>query len=186
MSELPELAPFLNPPGQAGQLAWLMHRLFTVSEWGVDGLGREQFNYTFEEKTNSVGFDVWHVVRTADNIIHFVFEREQPVWLQGRFDERWGLPKVVQGTGQPSVDAFALDFPEPEEFKEYIRAVSEAVVPRVAAMSEAYLAESVFIRPWGEVRRSEALGWGIIAHGNGHLGRVGLARTLWGLPGLPF
>jgi len=130
--------------------------------------------------------DVWHVVRTADNIIHFVFEREQPVWLQQRFDERWNLPRVIQGTGQPSEDAFALRFPEPEEFKRYIRAVAAAAPPRIASMSEAYLAEPVTIKPWGEVRRSEAIGWGLIAHGNGHLGRVGLARTLWGLPGLPF
>jgi hypothetical protein len=181
-----ELAPFLNSPGQAAQLAWLTQRLFTVCEWAVDGLSVEQFNDTFGEVTNSPAFDVWHVVRTVDNITHFVFERQQPVWLQQRFDERWNLPKVVQGTGQPREDAFALRFPEPEEFMRYIRAVSEAVVPRIAAMSEAYLAETVMIKPWGEVRRSEAIGWGFIAHGNGHLGRVGLARTLWGLPGLPF
>jgi hypothetical protein len=181
-----ELAPFLNPPGQAAQLAWLTQRLFTVSEQAVDGLSIEQFNDTFGEKTNSVGFDVWHIVRTVDNIIHFVFEREQPIWLQQRFDEQWNLPKVVQGTGQPSVDAFALRFPEPEEFKRYIRAVAAAVVPRIEAMPDEYLAGEVTIRPWGEVRRSEAIGWGFISHGNGHLGRVGLARTLWALPGLPF
>jgi hypothetical protein len=181
-----ELAPFLNSPDQAAQLAWLTQRLFTVSEWAVDGLSREQFNDTFGDRTNSVAFDVWHIVRTVDNITHFVFEREQPVWLQQRFDEQWNLPKVVQGTGQPSVDAYALHFPEPEEFKRYVDAVAEAVVPRIAAMSDAYLAEPVVIRPWGEVRRCEAIGWGFIAHGNGHLGRVGLARTLWGLKGLPF
>lgn len=181
-----ELAPFLNPSGQPEQLAWLTQRLFAVCEWAVDGLSVEQFNDTFGEVTNSAAFDVWHVVRTVDNITHFVFERDQPVWLRQRFDERWNLPKVIQGTGQPREDAFALQFPEPEEFKRYIRAVAAAVVPRIAAMSEAYLAERVTIKPWGEVRRSEAIGWGFIAHGNGHLGRVGLARTLWGLPGLPF
>ena len=183
---MPELAPFLNPPGQAAQLAWLTQRLLTVSEWAVEGLSLDQFNHTFEDRTNSVSFDVWHVVRTVDNITHFVFEREQPVWLQQRFDEQWSLPKVLQGTGQPRQDAFALRFPAPEEFTRYIDAVAAAVVPRIAAMSDAYLADRVSIKPWGDVRRSEAIGWGFIAHGNGHLGRVGLARTLWGLPGLPF
>lgn len=181
-----DLAPFLNPPDQSAQLAWLTQRLFTVCEWAVEGLSPEQFNDTFAQTTNSVAFDVWHVVRTVDNITHFVFEREQPIWLTHRFDEQWRLPKVIQGTGQPSADAFALRFPEPEEFTRYIRAVAEAVVPRIAAMSEPYLAERVAIKPWGEVRRSEAIGWGFIAHGNGHLGRAGLARTLWGLKGLPF
>ncbi|MGD9892318.1 MAG: hypothetical protein AB7R89_19835 [Dehalococcoidia bacterium] len=49
-----ELAPFLNPPGQAAQFAWLTQRLFAVSEQAVDGLSVEQFNDTFGEKTNSV------------------------------------------------------------------------------------------------------------------------------------
>jgi len=181
-----KMAPYLNPPDQGAQLAWLTQRLLVVSEQAVDGLSREQFNDTFGEKTNSVAFAVWHVVRTVDNVTHFVFEREQPVWLQQHFDEQWHLPKVNQVTGQPSEDAFALQFPEPEEFKRYISAVSDAVLPRIAAMSEAYLAERVSIKPWGEVLRSEAIGFGFIAHGNGHLGRVGLARTLWGLPGLPY
>jgi hypothetical protein len=43
-----------------------------------------------------------------------------------------------------------------------------------------------FIRPWGEVPRMEAIGHGLIGHGNGHLGRVSYARTLFGLKGLGF
>jgi len=31
--------------------------------------------YTHGRRAKSVGFDVWHVVRTADHVIHFVFER---------------------------------------------------------------------------------------------------------------
>jgi hypothetical protein len=32
----------------------------------------------------------------------------------------------------------------------------------------------------------EAILHGLIGHGNGHLGRASLARTLYGLEGLPF
>jgi hypothetical protein len=183
---MPKFPPFMNPPDMGHQYAWLTQRLLAVSEWAVDGLTLEQFNDTFGGKTNSVAFDVWHVVRTVDNIVHFVFEREQPVWLQQHFDEQWNLPRVVQGTGQPADEAHALHFPEPDEFKRYIEAVNDSVVPRIAAMDDEYLREKVWIRPWNDVLRSEAISWGFIGHGNGHLGRVGLARTIWGLKGLPY
>ena len=126
------------------------------------------------------------MVRTVDNIIHFVFEREQPVWLSGNFYEQWGLPKVDQGTGMDSDDAYAMQFPEADEMKRYIRAVSDAVVPKVAAMSEEYLAETHYLRPWGVIPRIEALAYGLIAHGNGHLGRASYVRTLLGKQGLPY
>ncbi|MEX2081721.1 MAG: DinB family protein, partial [Dehalococcoidia bacterium] len=145
-----DFPPFHNPPALAAQYAWLTQRLLAVSEWAVDGLSAEQLNDTFAGKTNSVGFDVWHIVRTVDNITHFVFEREQPVWLRDGFDHRWDLPRVAQGTGQPSEDAYALHFPGPGEFKRYIGAVAAAVVPRIGAMSDAYLATPVFINPWGD------------------------------------
>ena len=146
----------------------------------------EQFNDTRDGLTNSIAWDVWHMVRTTDNIIHFVFEREQPVWLTQGFDTRWGLPKVEQGTGMPADDAYALTFPEPAEFSLYTKAVAEAVVPRIEAMTFEYLSVLHNIRPWGEIPRMEAIGHGLIGHGNGHLGRVSLARNLVGLKGLPF
>jgi hypothetical protein len=143
-------------------------------------------NDTRDGLTNSLGFDVWHVVRTIDNIIHFVFERETPVWLQQSFHEQWGLPKVDQGTGMDSSDAYGLVFPLPEEFDRYVQATREAVVPSIAAMSDTYLADTLFIHPWGDVPRMEAIGHGLIGHGNGHLGRASYQRTLFGLPGLPY
>ncbi len=180
------LPGFGNPPTMPAQYATLIERLLQYCEWGADGLTREQFNDTFAGTTNSAGFDIWHVVRTIDNIIHFVFEREQPVWLAQSFHEQWGLPKVDQGTGMEEALAHGLPFPEPTEFNRYTVAVKEAVVPRVAAMSMEYLATPLFIRPWGDVPRMEAIGHGLIGHGNGHLGRVSLARNLYGLKGLPF
>jgi len=149
-------------------------------------LNDEQWHDTAGGRTNSPAFDIFHVVRTIDNIIHFVFEREQPVWLKQSFHERWSLPKVDQGTGMDPNDAYSLTFPEPSEFKLYTRAVAEAVVPKVASMSDAYLAEVQTIRPWGPIPRMEAILHGLIGHGNGHLGRASYARTMVGLDGLPY
>ncbi len=183
---MPNLPGFGNPPTLPAQYSVLLGRVLLYCDLAVDGMTAAQLSDTRGGLTNSAGFDVWHVARTIDNIIHFVFEREQPVWLREGFYERWGLPKVDQGTGMDPTDAYSMAFPGPDAFKAYHRAVAEAIVPRVAAMSMAYLAEAQFIRPWGDVPRMEAIGHGLIGHGNGHLGRASYARTLLGLPGLPF
>lgn len=183
MANLPGMG---NEPTMPAQYAALVGRVLQYSLTASAGLTREQFNHTFDGKTNSIAFDIWHVVRTIDNIVHFVFERQQPVWLRDSFHEQWGLPKVDQGTGMEPGMAYGLPFPEPAEFDRYTNAVAEAVVPRIAGMSMEYLAETQFIRPWGDVPRMEAIGHGLIGHGNGHLGRVSLARNLFGLPGLPY
>ena len=187
MTERPPNLPGMgNPPSGAAQMSRLIERLLSWSEMAVDDLSTEQLADTRGGLTNSLGWDVWHVVRTVDNIVHFVFEREQPVWLSGTFHETWGLPKVDQGTGMDSDDAYAMRFPEAEEMKRYCGTVSDAVVPKIAAMSEAYLAETHYIRPWGVIPRIEAIGYGLVAHGNGHLGRASYVRTLLGKSGLPY
>jgi hypothetical protein len=168
------------------QLALLVERLLETAQKAVEGLTVEQLCAAPQGKTNSIGWDVWHVVRTADNVIHFVFDRAQPVWLQGGFHEKWGLPKVEQGTGMPEADAYALHFPEPAEFNRYTKAVAESVVPRIRGMSLEYLSEITTLRPWGDVPRMEAIGQVLVAHGNGHLGRVSMARSLLGLEGLGY
>jgi hypothetical protein len=183
---LANMRGFGNPPDAAAQSASLIKRVLDYSVAATEGLTVEQLCDTRGAVTNSIGWDVWHVVRTVDNIMHFVFERDQPVWLRDNFHERWNLPRVDQGTGQDPNDAYSLRFPEPDEFNTYTRAVSEAVVPKIEAMSPEYLATVMTIRPWGEVPRIEAIGHGLIGHGNGHLGRVSLSRTLYGLPGLGY
>jgi hypothetical protein len=183
MANLPGMG---NPPTVAAQYSVLVDRVLLYAQRAVDELTVDQLCDTHGGVTNSIGWDVWHVVRTIDNIIHFVFEREQPVWLEQGFDSAWGLPRVDQGTGQDPNDAYSLRFPEPGEFNRYTTEVQKAVVPRIAAMSDEYLAQVLFIRPWGEIPRMEAIGHGLIGHGNGHLGRASLARALYGLPGLPY
>ncbi len=183
MANLPGMG---NPPTIAAQQSVLVARVLQYCDLAVDGMTAEQLSDTRGGITNSAGFDVWHVLRTVDNIVHFVFEREQPVWLRDGFHEAWGFPKVDQGTGMDPNDAYSLRFPGPEQFKRYSAAVAASVVPRIAAMSDEYLATVQTIRPWGEVPRMEAIGHGLIGHGNGHLGRASYVRTLNGLPGLPY
>ncbi|MBE0608180.1 MAG: DinB family protein [Dehalococcoidia bacterium] len=186
MSQPPNLPGMGNPPTLQAQLSTVTGRVLQYSLRATDGLTVEQLCDTRGGVTNSIGWDVWHVVRTIDNIIHFVFDRDQPVWLRHSFHERWSLPRVDQGTGQDPNDAYSMRFPPPEEFNTYTRAVLDAVVPRIANMGDAYLAEVQAIRPWGPIPRMEAILHGLIGHGNGHLGRASYARTLFGLEGLPY
>lgn len=183
---MPNLPGMGNAPTMPAQYAALIRRVLQYSEAAVDGLTVQQLCDTRGATTNSIGWDVWHVVRTIDNIVHFVFEREQPVWLRDGFDAKWGLPRVDQGTGQDPNDAYSMAFPDPAEFSTYTRAVAEDVVPRIAGMSMEYLSQTLFIRPWGDVPRMEAIGHGLIGHGNGHLGRASYSRALHGLKGLPY
>ena len=164
----------------------LMDRIFANSIRCIEDLSVEELNHLPHEAANSIGFDVWHIARTIDNVLFFVFEREQPLWLRDGYHERFGLPKVAQGTGMSDDDAHALRFPDPAAFLEYVRALREEAVPRLAAMTDAYLAEVVTLKPWGERSRLDHIGQTIIAHCNSHLGKASLARTLLGHEDLGF
>mgnify|MGYP006275242387 CR=1 FL=1 len=108
------------------------------------------------------------------------------MWLTQGFDDRFALPKVAQGTGMSTEEARALRFPEPAVFLEYVRALRAVAVPRLRAMSAEYLAEPVLLKPWGELPRLDHIGQTIVAHGNSHLGKASLARTLLGHDDLGF
>lgn len=177
---------FGNPPTLQGQLSSLTGRVLVYCSLGMESLTDEQWHDTSGDRTNSTAFDIFHVVRTIDNIIHFVFDREVPVWLQHDYPGRWNLPRVDQGTGMDPATAYAMRFPAPEVFDEYVQAVRAAVVPRIEGMSDEYLQTFMTIRPWGSVSRAEAIMHGLIGHGNGHLGRVSYLRDMWGLKGLAY
>jgi uncharacterized damage-inducible protein DinB len=150
----------------------------------VEDLNEDEVHFRPGEHCNSIGFDAWHIARTADNLIHFAFERDQPVWLQQGLDAAWGLPKADQGTGMSPEDAYALRFPSGELLAKYANDVAAAIVPRIEAMSDEYLATSTMIRPQGELPRYQIIGQVIINHGNNHIGQLNLERTLLGKPGL--
>ena len=153
---------------------------------GVDGLTSEQMHFRPSELSNSLAWEAWHVFRTADNIVHFAFERERPIWLQQGLDEAWDLPRVEQGTGMDPDAAHQLVFPEASKLAAYGGDVRGAVVPRIEAMSDDYLQVVSEIRPWGEISRQETIGQTLIAHGNGHLGQLAAGRALLGLSGAGF
>lgn len=167
-------------PTIPAQLALHVDRLLGNCLRSIEDLTQAELNHRPGDEVNSIGFDIWHVVRTIDNVIFFVFDREQPIWLRDGFDERFGLPRVAQGTGMAQDESHALEFPEPSAFREYVEAVRAAVMPKIAAMSVEELSETTELRPWGDRPKMEHIGQVLIAHGNGHLGRTSMARSLIG------
>ena len=151
---------------------------------GLRDLDQEELHFRPGENCNSIAFDAWHIARTADNLVHFAFEREKPVWLQQGLDEAWGLPKVNQGTGMAPTDAYALRFPEPPALTQYCNDVAAAIVPRIEQMTDEYLLTPIVIKPNGELPRYQIIGQVIVNHGNNHIGQINLALTLLGKSGL--
>ncbi len=163
----------------AALYAQYVDRAFSNAVRTVEDLSLAEMNRLVHPGGNSIAWDVWHLVRTMDNIVFFVFERDQPVWLTGEFDTRFGLPRVAQGTGMPTEEAQALQFPEASVFLEYVNAARTACVERVRGMSDEYLATPTLLRPWGEVPRTQHL-LQMLVHANGHLGQGSIARALIG------
>ena len=150
----------------------------------VTELTATELQYRPEGPCNSIGFDAWHIGRTADNLIHFAFDRDKPVWLQQELNEKWNLPKVDQGTSMTPEEAYALVFPEGDQLAKYIRDVRDAIVPKIRDMSMDYLLEEMYIRPNGDLAKYEIIGQVIINHGNQHYGQINMAVTMLGKPGL--
>ena len=161
-------------------LSLLVGRMLENCSKSLIDLTHDEIHFRAAPTANSIAFEMWHVARTVDNVIFFAFDREQPVWLREGYEERFGLPKTAQGTGMTPEEAYALRFPEPEALAEYIDAVKAGVQPRLEAATQEYLDTVSPIRPWGERSRAEHLWQVLVAHGNGHLGSVTMARAILG------
>lgn len=153
-------------------------------EGALSGLTDEQFHFRPSESTNHIAFTAWHLVRTEDNIVQFVLQRKQTVWLERGLNDAWGLPKAAQGTGMPSEEAVAMHLPGAEPFLQYARGVWAATDAYLSTLTAEELARVARVMPFGEIPVSLALGQTIIAHGNQHLGEVWLSKELQGLTGI--
>ena len=146
----------------------------------VADLSDEELHALPQQAPNTIGFIAWHVLRSADNVVLFAFQRERTVWMRQGLHEAWGLPRIEQGTGMEQAEAAAVRFPGAAALADYGRAVRDEVLPRIEAMSDDYLTGVTRVVPWGEVPRLEAIGQTIIVHGSQHLGEIAVIRRLLG------
>ena len=109
----------------------LIDGITQLNEWmdeALAPLSADQLNWLPDGKTTSIGFNAWHVMRTSDNITNFVFQKKPPIWMAGGYMEKFGLPKVEQGTGMDMGIARDLKVNDLALLREYGRVVGLDVI----------------------------------------------------------
>jgi len=120
-------------------------------------------------------------VRTEDNVVQYILQNKKtPIWVEGGYAAKTGLPEMVQGTGMSTADAQALRMKDLGAFKEYMGKVWASTDALIAKNDQALLDRMVTVRPLGEMHAMRALGMVCLTHGMTHFGEIELARTLVG------
>lgn len=130
-------------------------------------------------KANTVAWGIWHYVRTEDNIVRWVIqERRPPVWTEGGYGPRLGLPPAAQGTGMSTEEAQALRITDLPLFREYTQKVWASTEELFDSATAALLEKTITVKPLGDMTVVQCLGQVGLTHGMTHLGEIELARTL--------
>ena len=162
-----------------------LHRLHALLEKGVADLSPEEWHAVPHEGGNSIAFNLWHYVRTEDNIVRFILQNRRPtVWMEGGYAEKLGLPPVAQGTGMPLEEAQTLRIGDIDTFRRYMEDAWRSSDEFLGNPDESTFDEIITVRPLGEMPRIRALGQVCVSHGFGHAGHIDLLRQLMGKPGL--
>lgn len=156
-----------------------------LNEWtdtALKDLTAEQLNHLPSGKTVSIGFNAWHVTRTQDNITNFVLQRKTPIWMEQGYFERFGLPKVDQGTGMGLDDARAITISDVGLLQEYGKAVAADTLAFLKVVDLESLNEVQMIKPLGEMPRWRVFRMVVMTHGFMHLGEINHIKGQLGLP----
>ena len=130
-------------------------------------------------KANTIAWGLWHYARTEDNIVRWVIqERRPPIWTEGGYAERLGLPPVAQGTGMSTEEAHGLRIKDVALFREYLHKVWAGTEELFASAPPALFDKTVTVKPLGDMSVIQCLGQVGLTHGMTHLGEIELARTL--------
>lgn len=170
----------------AAEYTRMVGRLLNEITHSIGDLTLDELHALPIEDSTSIGFNAWHVLRSADNIVQFVFHREPPVWRHQGLAEAWDFPRNEQGTGMDLTDVQAMRFPDVESLERYCRDTTEAVIARIGTMDDAAFDETVSARIEGqmlELTRGAMLGQVVVSHGNQHLGYIHILRQLLGKGG---
>jgi hypothetical protein len=135
-----------------------------------------------QPRANHIAWNLWHVARTEDNVVRFVLQnRRSPVWVEGGYAEKLGLPPVAQGTGMPTHEAQALRIKDLKLFSGYVAQVWESTEDFLGWTAPADLDRIVTVKPLGDMPGVRALGQVCVSHAFTHVGEIDLLRTLLGL-----
>ena len=150
----------------------------------IADLSLEQLHWRASDNGCPIAFILWHYYRTEDNVIQFVLQRKPTVWLEEGWDKKFGLERIVQGTGMSLADAQALRINSKEDFLTYMDGVAKATDAFLAGLDDAALEQTTTVKPVGEMPIRNAIGTMCLTHGFTHLGEIQHLRGLQGLRGM--
>ncbi len=134
-----------------------------------------------QSTANTIAWNIWHCVRTEDNIVRFVLQdRRSPVWVEGGYAEKLGLPPVANGTGMSSQDAQALRIKDLRLWRDYQQKVWASTEELFGKADAAFWDKTVTIKGMGEMPAWRAVSQICLAHGLMHIGQFETARTMVG------
>lgn len=162
-----------------------LHNMHGMLDTAVNGMTAEQLNFRPKEGGVSPFFSLWHYVRTEDNIVNFVIQRRNTAWLEGGYDQVFGLHRTGQGTSMTEDEANAVRINDVKRWMEYQQKVWQATDEYLASMSPSEFEERrVTIKPVGEMSLWDGLYGMCLSHGYRHVGEIEYARGVQGLGGL--
>jgi len=160
-----------------------LRRLHDALDKCLDGLTSDQLHMVpaGHPKANTIAWNLWHYVRTEDNVVRFVLQDRRPtVWVEGGYPERLGLHPSAQGTGMSTAEAQALRIKDVPLFVDYMKNVWASTEAYVPSLSAADLDRKIALKFVGEMPVARVLALVGITHGFTHLGEIELTRTLVG------
>ena len=152
-----------------------MHRLYDRVTADLDDA---QLNAVPDGGKQNIAFSLWHYVRTEDNVINFVVQRQPTVWLQGGWPEKFGLDAKSQGTGFTDAEAKDFRFDDIAAFRRYMTDVFATTQTFVAALPAADATRMVTVKPLGEMTVLDCVSGMCMTHGYRHLGEIEFAKGL--------
>ncbi|MGH7622311.1 MAG: DinB family protein, partial [Gemmatimonadaceae bacterium] len=126
----------------------------------------------------NIAFSLWHYVRTEDNVINFVVQRQPTVWLQGGWPVKFGLDAKSQGTGFTDDEARDFRFDGISGFRSYMDDVFAATHRFVEQLAPGDAARKVTVKPLGEMSVLDCVSGMCMTHGYRHLGEIEFAKGL--------
>jgi hypothetical protein len=160
-----------------------LRRLHEALDKSFDGLTSEQLHAVpaGHPKANTIAWNVWHYVRTEDNVIRFVLQDKRPtVWVEGGYPDKLGLHPAAQGTGMSTEEAQALRIKDPALFAQYMTKTWASCEDYLKRLTPGDLDRMIAMRFVGEMPLARVLGLVGVTHGFTHFGEIELARTLVG------
>jgi hypothetical protein len=162
-----------------------LHSMHDLLDKAVGDMTADHFNFRPAEGGVSAFFSLWHYVRTEDNIVNFVVQQKPTVWLEGGYDQHFGLHRTGQGTGMTEEQANAVTLQDVPAWHEYQQKVWQATDAYLASMSPAeFEARRVTIKPVGEMSLWDGLFGMCLSHGYRHVGEIEYVRGVQGIGGL--